>query len=535
MSWVQATTTEQLTQGPFVFKQGRFQIAIYQTPQGVFAVDNRCPHEGYPLSEGTVDENCMLTCNWHNWKFKLNDGECVLGGDHVRSYATRINDGQVEIDLSPIPPDVLQNKILNGLNTAFQKQEFGRICREITRLNYSRLNPYAAVSSAIHWSFDKFEYGTTHAFAACADWLTLSLRYQNAGDWERQLVTLAETVNHMAFDALRHPSFPYVTSESKWQDTIFSEAVESEDLGRSESLIASALREGLKFEELEHALTKAALAHYNDFGHSLIYVQKARELLELLGALLDDDHSRQILLPLARHLCYTTREELIPEFNAYAPALESCPKIFGTGARITDASGLYEGGLASALNWTVDAMSDFTPLAIFDALLRVCADYLLHFDLLNERRTSNSVADNVGWLGFTHAITFANAVRQQCERFPEFWQAGLLQIACFIGRNQRYRDFTIDEDAWQIDARDEFLAEAHDTILDSGIRDPIFVSHYLKTTLAVESELEFASPETQAKLLAALNRFINSPIKQKHSRRLAHQAIALVARDFETE
>jgi len=86
--------------------------------------------------------------------------------------------------------------------------------------------------------------------------------------------------------------------------------------------------------------------------------------------------------------------------------------------------------------------------------------------------------------------------------------------------------------SWEVEDKGQFISETHDIILDSGIRDPIFVAHYLKATLAVEAELPTASSSTQKMLLAALNRFLHSPIKQKHARRLANQAIALVARDY---
>jgi hypothetical protein len=36
----------------------------------VHAFDDKCPHQGYPLSQGTV-AGCVLTCQWHNWKFDL--------------------------------------------------------------------------------------------------------------------------------------------------------------------------------------------------------------------------------------------------------------------------------------------------------------------------------------------------------------------------------------------------------------------------------------------------------------------------------
>ena len=76
----------------------------------------------------------------------------------------------------------------------------------------------------------------------------------------------------------------------------------------------------------------------------------------------------------------------------------------------------------------------------------------------------------------------------------------------------------MNNDAWQVDAVDEFLAEVHDVVLASGIRNPFSVAHSLKTTLWIESELNTASHQTLASLLAMLNRLVNSPIKQKNIR-----------------
>ena len=50
--------------------EGR-QIVVFATEQGLRACDNQCPHEGYPLIEGSVSQDCILTCNWHNWKFGI--------------------------------------------------------------------------------------------------------------------------------------------------------------------------------------------------------------------------------------------------------------------------------------------------------------------------------------------------------------------------------------------------------------------------------------------------------------------------------
>src|SRR5262245_39038017 len=201
MTWAKTIPVSELTGRPRVFKRPPLQVALFLVGERVFAVDNRCPHEGYPLAEGKVDGACVLTCNWHNWKFRLEDGECVLGGDHVRAYPAKVEGGHVWVDFIDPPAEATLRRTLEGLRKAFAERDFGRTCREISRLHFNRLDPLLAVRRAVEWSHDRLEFGYTHAYAAAADWVALAQTF--AGDWEKQLVCLAETVDHMAFDALR--------------------------------------------------------------------------------------------------------------------------------------------------------------------------------------------------------------------------------------------------------------------------------------------------------------------------------------------
>ena len=77
MSWIQTISVEEFQRKPHsVVRHGAKQIALMRLQEKIFALDNRCPHEGYPLSEGSFNpETCVLTCNWHNWKFDLTSGE----------------------------------------------------------------------------------------------------------------------------------------------------------------------------------------------------------------------------------------------------------------------------------------------------------------------------------------------------------------------------------------------------------------------------------------------------------------------------
>ena len=104
MAWVKAASLDALHSNPVVFNHPPRQISLFKIDDRVYAIDNRCPHEGYPLAVGSVEDG-VVTCNWHNWKFRLRDGECLLGGDHVRSYPTRLEDGHAWVDIADPPPE----------------------------------------------------------------------------------------------------------------------------------------------------------------------------------------------------------------------------------------------------------------------------------------------------------------------------------------------------------------------------------------------------------------------------------------------
>ena len=111
------------------------QAMLFLNRRGtVYACANRCPHEGYPLVEGSLDDECILTCNWHNWKFDLDSGATLVGGDTLRRYPVKVDGNDLVLDLSDPPPEVLIEKALTNLQESFPRHEYDRMAREIARL-----------------------------------------------------------------------------------------------------------------------------------------------------------------------------------------------------------------------------------------------------------------------------------------------------------------------------------------------------------------------------------------------------------------
>jgi len=66
---------------------------------------------------------------------------------------------------------------------------------------------------------------------------------------------------------------PIAPTKKPWNDATFAAAVEAQDEDAAVAQLRGALAAGISFGELEPALARAALAHYNDFGHSVIYLR----------------------------------------------------------------------------------------------------------------------------------------------------------------------------------------------------------------------------------------------------------------------
>jgi len=76
-------------------------LALFSRGEHIYAVDNRCPHMGFPLNRGTVKEG-ILTCHWHHARFDLASGGTFdQWADDVPVFPVQIRNGEVWVDLSP--------------------------------------------------------------------------------------------------------------------------------------------------------------------------------------------------------------------------------------------------------------------------------------------------------------------------------------------------------------------------------------------------------------------------------------------------
>jgi len=100
---VVGTLDELRRTGRLTGKAGAVPICVFWSEQAAFALDDRCPHMGFPLHRGTV-ETGLVTCHWHHARFDVSSGGTLdPWADDVRAYPVEIDTGDVVVLLEPDP------------------------------------------------------------------------------------------------------------------------------------------------------------------------------------------------------------------------------------------------------------------------------------------------------------------------------------------------------------------------------------------------------------------------------------------------
>jgi len=106
VSWLDVAALDAIPpRGARVLEIGDEAIALFRTSDDhVFALRDRCPHRGGPLSQGIVHGTCV-TCPLHDWVIDLATGE-ALGPDEGSTWVfdVRIVAGRVEVDVPDATP-----------------------------------------------------------------------------------------------------------------------------------------------------------------------------------------------------------------------------------------------------------------------------------------------------------------------------------------------------------------------------------------------------------------------------------------------
>ena len=542
------------------FKIDGRQLAAGRTADGEpFAVDNRCPHEGYPLASGYLAD-CSLTCAWHNWKFDVRDGSCTLGGEGVRAFGVRVREGVVEVDFTEPEFADLAPGLLESFAEGIRRHENGRALRDGVRLLQGGYDPWRLLADVATLDARHAEYGTTHALAVAAD---CGRVLERLGGVEG-MYAIAPAIDLCGEANRRLPPRLFPESIPDGDEAALVEAVEEEDAVRAEGLLRGAFDAGVEVGAIEGWMYTVLSRHFTSFGHQLIYMVKAQELCGRVDA----SYAKDLYSSLLHSTVLATREDTLPYWESHSRRLtalagdlpayferQGSAEEFETGAT-RDA--VLDGSVDEAFAAIREPLERGVAAGrIARALVGAAAERLMRFDVEIER--DPMVAEN--WLWATHRFTFACAVRHAVERCPSPEALRFLfQAAAFVhtGRGmdlalaERLDPPAVDSDAEGIlaaigERRCEVavarvrgylcsnrpLEPLTHALQDLCLRDivvrPIVVAHVIKTCFAALEETAALEghPDREGPLSAVV-RMLTSPLAERRVEQLVTTSIRWV-------
>lgn len=400
-------------------------IALFEHHGQVYAVDNRCPHMGFPLDKGTVND-CILTCHWHHARFDLASGGTFdLWADDVRCFPVKIEQDQIWVDVTP--PGNVQEHHQQRLTDGLERNIRLVIAKSVLGLMRDGDEDAARTPFAIG-----LDYGARQRQDGWGTGQTINTVMMNlvpllhTDDRPRALYTGLTAIGRDCAGQPRRCAIaplPHFATDLPTLKRWFRQFIAVRDTEGAERCLASAIRAGHPPSAIADMLFAAATDYrYLDTGHVLDFTNKACEALDWAGW----DAAEVTLTSLLPHF---TRGQRMEETNAWrhpvnlvailADAFAKLPQVVerGHGRR-------WE--MATAWPELFTTLLGDDPQAISDSLLAALAHGATGEELAQTvvyaaiRRVAQfHISNEFGdWDTVHHTFTFANAVHQAMRRSP---------------------------------------------------------------------------------------------------------------------
>ncbi|EMA51467.1 Rieske (2Fe-2S) protein [Halococcus thailandensis] len=537
-----ASLSELEDEGRQVVSSGGRPIALFHHEGEVYAVDNRCPHMGFPLTRGTVEDG-ILTCHWHHARFELAEGDTFdLFADDVQTFPTEIDNGEVYLDPDPEPDVPPATRFRNRLADGLEEDISLVMAKSIIGLDEEGEGFYTPLETAVN-------FGTRYRAMGWGRGLTtlgcMANLYDHVGgrDKRRAMFTgVREVADDSAGEPPRFQQYAFDNRNLSKErlKSWFRDTCEVRDADGAERCLLTAI-DTLPPEDVAEIVFSAATDHrYMNAGHTLDFINTAFETAQHLGW---EEHADAALASTVAQITDATRSE---ELSSWRQPVDIAGLCADANDRLSDLVAAGEGKewerperfvetlLADDAEAIIDALTEAiragaTTEQLADAVARAATRRVLWF------ATNNEFTD---WNTVHHTFTYANAVHRASEKTD----ATELYRACFDGAMSVYLDRFLNSprapvpdpdetDRTPADVREDLLA-AFDEQGNTNRAAALVSEHFdadgdpddLKRTLGRGLLREDADFHTLQSLTAAIERF--EAVGEKSEQRTALMAAA---------
>ena len=417
--WTKIASLEDLSQSNCLTRtiEGH-TIVLFKYGEDVFAVDNRCPHMGFPLNKGSVS-NGILTCHWHHARFDLASGGTFdLWADDVPSFPVQVDGDDILVNTNP-PVDRVEHH-RKRVRTGLEQNLNLVIAKSVIGLHQHGVDMAEAFRIGL-------DFGTRNRLNGWGQGLTILACMMNLVDYlddEQKPRALYHGLSATANDT--DGSAPHFTAGSLPNDAVeidtlkqwLRDFVEVRDTQAAERAIISAVKNGADDKQMADMLFTSATDHrYIQGGHVLDFINKVLESLDIAGW----ESAETVLASVARLLAEAPRME---ESNAWRYPIDLVEILETAFDNLPDTSSSNKNLSVDEIDTLVATLLDDNPQASVDALVHVLANGIAADNLagvvaysaairIAQFHTSNEFGD---WDTALHTFTFANAVHMGLRR-----------------------------------------------------------------------------------------------------------------------
>ena len=409
-------------------------VAVFWHEGRAHAVDNRCPHMGFPLSKGSC-ENGLLTCYWHYARFDLASGGCFDPGlaDDVTTYPVVVRDGDVYVDLhvadTPERRAAARQRALKLPDDGMEQMRPLFLAKAALRLLDLGVPPPDIAARAVDYSL---RFGSRRNRTGWGDGTTILTAMAHVTDDvapEDRSLALYHGVRRAAEDVANQVErteldpLPPIGGHDVSPERLrawFRHFVEMRQADGAEPALRTAIAAGASPVQLVDMLVAAASDYYyRDFSHVMDTIAKQAELLDLIGW----ERAAFVLPAIVSQLATSTREE---ERNSWHHPIDlvaivepAVARLAGTVRLDTPPTGAWDASLAEAILGDDPQAIIATVMAAFEGGLAVAdlAQAVAYAAALRFVRfpTSNEFGD---WDTILHDFTYCASLAQVARRAP---------------------------------------------------------------------------------------------------------------------
>src|SRR5437667_2117102 len=289
--FIRAARVTELEKRPFkVVTLEDGHILLLRADGQIRALDSRCPHMGYPLSQGTIKDG-VLRCHWHHWRIDLASGGCFTeGGDDVAVFPLEIRDGEIWVSPTPLEGYVRgrTEKFLGDLRQGMEERNTFLIAKAVAGLRANGVDDRDILSAgAMHglrFRQGGFSMGLT--ILTCMGRLIPDLQEDDKAlaDVHALLNCARDSFGGPPRRMLRPLPTAEFTNKAQLKQW-FRLFIEDREAAGAERILRTAIVARYSTEDLIEMLVAGATDHYFlSTGHVIDFTNKAFELYESMTA-----------------------------------------------------------------------------------------------------------------------------------------------------------------------------------------------------------------------------------------------------------